>query len=364
MGKSAPKQPTETTVTNTSIPEELMPFMERTLASAEAVSNRPYEAYPGQRLAGFSGDTTQSFDLTRGNVGAYQPFYQTGTDALGQAMNGIGTELGNRATSAGLTHYQSGNARDVSNTTWDNTQAQNYMSPYIQQVINRAKLNMGQDYDQQRQGLDMKAAQMGAFGGSRHGVLEGMASDSYLNRVADMESQLLNQGYSNAQQAFGQDMGRSIQSQGMNQQSDLTTLGRNLGANMQVQDLGARIDMAGTQAGLQGLGMMGNMGTSMANLGNQYSQLGYQDASALHDVGLQQEQLAQAGLDIGYNDFTNQRDYERNNLAYMASMINGLPVGTSSDATHYQYNNPYAQALGAGLGVAGFAQNMGQGPGG
>lgn len=359
MGKSAPKQPTETTVTNTSIPQELMPFMERTLASAEAVSNRPYEAYPGQRLADFSSDTQQAFGLTRDNVGSYSPFYQTATNAIGSAMNGISDVMANRPTSAGLSQYQSANARDVMSQNWDQNAANQYMSPYIQSVINRAKLNMSEDYQQQKQGLDLRAAQMGAFGGSRHGVLEGMAADDYMNRVADMEAQLLNQGYTNAQGAFGADRNASIQAQGMNQQSDLTTLGRNLSALLGVQDLGARVDMAGTQADLQGLGLMGNLGNSMAGLGNQYSQLGYNDAAAMQNIGLSQEQLAQAGLDIGYTDFTNQRDYDRNNLAFMASMINGLPVGASSDVTNYQYNNPYAQALGAGLGMTGFAQNMG-----
>lgn len=364
MGKSTPKQPTDTTVTNTSIPEEFRPYMERVLQQGEAISNRPYEAYPGQRLAGFGSDSTQAFQMGRDNIGSYQPFFETATNAIGAGMNGIGDALANRPTSAGLTYYQSGNARDVANSTWNNTHAQNYMSPYIQQVINRAKANMGQDYEQQRQGLDMKAAQMGAFGGSRHGVLEGIQESGYLDRVGDMEAQLLDKGYNNAQGMFTSDMGRDVQSQGMNQQSDLTTLGRNLAANLGVQDTGARIDMAGTQADLQGLGMMNTMGNSMANLGQNYSQLGSQDAQALRDIGLTQEQLQQAGLDIGYTDFTNQRDYERNNLAFMASMINGLPVGTSSNATNFEYNNPYAQALGAGLGMYGFSQNTAPNGGG
>ena len=48
--------PTETTVTNTDLPEYVQPYFERILQRGEAESNQPYTPYAGERLAYFSPD--------------------------------------------------------------------------------------------------------------------------------------------------------------------------------------------------------------------------------------------------------------------------------------------------------------------
>ena len=52
--KGGSSGPTETTVTQSNIPEEVMPEFKGLLARSEFESNQPYLPYPQARLAGFS----------------------------------------------------------------------------------------------------------------------------------------------------------------------------------------------------------------------------------------------------------------------------------------------------------------------
>ena len=53
-GSKAPSGPQESTVTQTNLPEYARPFYEEMLGRTVYESTRPYEAFPGQRLAEFN----------------------------------------------------------------------------------------------------------------------------------------------------------------------------------------------------------------------------------------------------------------------------------------------------------------------
>ena len=69
--------------------------------------------------------------------------------------------------------------------------------------------------------------------------------------------------------------------------------------------------------------------TRQANLGALTQQLGYQDTSYLDTMGLQQQNQQQRNLDLGYQDFTNQRDYAKNQLSFLSDVIRGNPVSAT-----------------------------------
>ena len=71
--------PTETTVTQTDLPEYVQPYFERLLQRAEADSIQGYQPYGGQRLAYFSPDELTSQAMTRGYATSGTP--QAYTDA-------------------------------------------------------------------------------------------------------------------------------------------------------------------------------------------------------------------------------------------------------------------------------------------
>ncbi|SVC45538.1 uncharacterized protein METZ01_LOCUS298392, partial [marine metagenome] len=112
-----------------------------------------------------------------------------------------------------------------------------FMSPYQQQVIDATMTSFDKQAAMQRRGISDRAKQAGAYGGSRMGIAESeydAASD--MNRAL-MESQLLQQGYGQAQQgaqtAFQQQRGQAQAVPGMYQQ-DIATLGT-VGAQQQAQ---------------------------------------------------------------------------------------------------------------------------------
>ncbi len=71
----------------------------------------------------------------------------------------------------------------------------------------------------------------------------------------------------------------------------------------------------------------------------------------LESIGRSQQGEAQAGLDIGYQDFLRQQGYPAEQLGFYSDVLRGLPVAAASTQTQqgYQSYNPLQQALGAGL---------------
>ena len=64
--------------------------------------------------------------------------------------------------------------------------------------------------------------------------------------------------------------------------------------------------------------------------------------------------MRQAGLDIGYDDFTRQRDYTRDQLNYLSSILQGVPIKPDqSVSTYTQQPGLFQTALSAGLGGLG-----------
>lgn len=352
------KQPTSQTVTQTSIPKEFYPYLQDTLGKGQAVTNRPYEAYPGPRLSDFSTDTKQAFDLNRDSMGSWMPFLQQGQQNLGQASNLTQQAIQSIPGSGGLQNFQAGNARDVTSASWGAGARDQYMSPYISGVLNdleaRAMRGLGRDLTQ----VGQSAQASGAYGGGRHAVMEQMARQQANERLQTAQTQGLNDAYNSALGAFGSDRDSALRAMAANQQSDLSTNKMNLDANLSVQDLGARMDMQKASLAMQGAQQLGALGQNMAGLGQSYANLNAQDIDRLRGQGLQQEQLNQASYDLGYQNFTDQRDYDKNNLAFMAGLVHGLPLGNNTTQTTQQYQNPYSQMVGAGLGLYGAYKNM------
>ena len=112
-----------------------------------------------------------------------------------------------------------------------------FMSPYQQQVIDATMTAFDKQAAMQRRGISDRAVQAGAFGGARHGIAGSEYDATSDMDRALMQSQLLQQGYgqaqAGAQTAFQQQMGQAQAVPGMYQQ-DIATLGQ-VGATQQAQ---------------------------------------------------------------------------------------------------------------------------------
>jgi hypothetical protein len=79
--------------------------------------------------------------------------------------------------------------------------------------------------------------------------------------------------------------------------------------------------------------------------------LDLQRMSALRGVGGEFQGQRQQMMEQGYQDFINQRDYPRQNLAFFQQLLSGLPVTPSSEVMRFEPRpNPYAQMMNMGLG--------------
>ena len=84
-GGGGSSTPSNQTVTQTSIPDYAKPYVERMLGRAEAVSTTPYQAYGGERIAGFSPLQQQAFQ----GVQNFQPSQQLGTATQMAGLAGL-----------------------------------------------------------------------------------------------------------------------------------------------------------------------------------------------------------------------------------------------------------------------------------
>jgi hypothetical protein len=390
-------QPTQQTVTQTNLPEYARPYFENLLQRGQAESYREYTPYEGQRLAGFDPMQTQA----QQEVGGMQTPGQFGT------ATGLGTTAGMQALTAGqyaptnvnmltaqapqLAQYQMGPAQGVqgAQVRTDSFTApgttQQFMSPYMQNVVDIQKQEALRDAQKTQLGANLAAARQGTYGGAR----QALAMTERERNLADQMSQIQATGsqaaYQQAQQGFEQEQARRLQAQqatgqfGMqaqlaNQQAGLTTAQQNLQALLGTQQLGAQQGMqaqlANQQALLEaqrlgeqsrqfgaGLGLQGAQAATQAaqtlgQLGTSQQATDLQRIQAQAASGAEQRQLEQQRLDTSYADFLRQRDYPMEQLSYYSSLLRGIPVQMGSTQTTYAQPPSLASQV-SGLGLAG-----------
>jgi hypothetical protein len=107
----------------------------------------------------------------------------------------------------------------------------------------------------------------------------------------------------------------------------------------------------GAGQGLAALQASGAAADQLAGFGQQERAAQIQNAQMLEAIGRAQQGEAQAGLDIGYQDFLRQQNYPKEQLAFYSDVLRGLPVAPAGTQTQTGsvYTNPLQQALGAGL---------------
>ena len=63
-------------------PEWYLEFIKNLIGKSSGIAAEPYQAYTGQRFANPSADTTSSYNMTRSNIGSWQPGLTTGINTL------------------------------------------------------------------------------------------------------------------------------------------------------------------------------------------------------------------------------------------------------------------------------------------
>ncbi len=297
-GSRPPSQPTEQNITQTSLPDYYEPYATRLIQRAEAESKRGYQPYEGQRLASENADTAASRALARQVAGSpiagFDQATAGTTAAMNRALQGIG--------------FQS--------QDFDSAQAQKYMDPYLQNVLDVQKQAAITDFDRAQAARDASAVQAGAFGGSRGAVQQALAAEGLQDKLAEITATGRQKAFEQAQRQFGADRD----------------------ARMAAERLGLGAADALTQQGAQ-----------LAQLGEKARAGDIESAQLLEKIAKDRQAREQAGLDLSYEDFVRQRDFPKEQLQFYSSILRGIPVQPSTETTKFQQYNPVKDLLGTGI---------------
>ena len=286
-----PQGPITTTEQKTvQLPDYLAPYAGRVLNRAESISNEGYIPYSGARVADFTADQQQAFNNYR-NMDAMSPMQTQGGGIVGAAAEKL---MGG----GGM---------------WDQAAAQHYMSPYQQSVIDIGKREAQRQYDMQVPVMDAAAARGGAFGGDRHAIVQAEAYRNLTQQMNDMQTQGMNTAYNNGQQQFNADQ------------------------NRQMTGAASAVGAGNTLAGIGQQGFQNQLAVNQGIMG----------------IGNQQQALNQTGLNVGYQNFVDQRDDPQKKLGIMQQGYNGLPVSQTSTANTTPAPSFASQLIGNG--IAGYA---------
>jgi hypothetical protein len=304
--------------TQSNIPEWAQPYAASLLGRAEAltdINQNPYQAYAGQRVAGFSPLEQQGFQ----GIAGLQP---------SQAISaGIGY--------AGNVAQQAGNVPQVSTGAFNQPGvAGSYMSPYMQNVVDIQQREAQRQADIARTQRGAQAVGQGAYGGSRQAIMEAEAARNLATQKGDIQAQGLQSAYQQAQGAYMTDAQRQLQAQQLNQMAGLQGLQQQLAAAGQLGQLGQQ------QFGQQ-------MGA----------------ATAQQQAGATQRSAEQQRLEAQYQDFLAQQKYPYAQLGFMSDVLRGVP-STGSVQTMYQSQSAPSfsnQLMGYGLGAYGLSKLFAKG---
>lgn len=296
MGKGGGSSaPTQQTVTQTNLPEYARPYFENIMNRAQAQSYQQYVPYRNERTAYF----TPGQQKTQQEVMGMQDPSQ-----IYDASN-IAYDAATRSMQAGQ---------------FGSEIAEQYMSPYMQNVVDVQKREALRDAQTAQLGQNLGAARQGTYGGARQALLTGERERGLRTQLGDIQAAGSEKAFGQAQQQFERDRAARLQ---------------------------------GLQQGLAGAQTLGGLGAAQ-----QESQLRRLQAQGA--VGAEQRGYQQQLLDQAYADFLRQRDYPMEQLGYYSNLMRGIPVGLSSTQTTYAAPPSAASQLaGAGLGALGLSRLMG-----
>lgn len=374
--------PSEQKVTQTNIPEYAKPYVLDNLARAKAVSTEGYIPYKGARVAGQSGAQQEALRRMSSMTEGGDMVQASGI--LGGAAKGAFDTTGYQAGHIGSTYAPQevemfSRPGDVAGTfdagKFTGDSVSEYMSPYMDSVTDATVREMDRRHAIAGTERASRAAQVGAFGGSRAALVEQEAARNNDMAVGDVIAKGRQSAFENAQQQFERDRAARFNESQQDFDADKTNLNTAMQYGLAGLDLGkyneglyqkaAEMDLQGDianeqaragAAGIQqqGYNLAGQFGGQLGQLGSARQDMALQRLMGLDTLGAKQQATNQQMLDTAYEDFVNQRDHERNNVAFEASIIRGMTPQMNSDTiTRSSGGNQTAQMLGLGLGALG-----------
>ena len=294
--------PQQTTAYQTNLPEYAKPYVENMLNAAQAQvytpdmkgfrEYKPYSTDPSQYFAGPTG-LQQNVYGEAANMqtpGGFAPAQGlTGLAAMGQM--GAGQRFAQQAT--------------------DPFAVQQYMSPFMQNVVDTQKLAALRDFQVAQPARQAQATRAGAFGGSRQAIENAEAQRNLMSQLQGIQAQGTQKAFEDAQRQ------------------------QQFGANLGLQGLAGATQSAGQLGQLAGAQQQADL-----------ARMGFQQ-----QTGAAQQQFQQGIINQAIQDYATQQQFPMIQLANMSALLRGLPLQSGTTQMYQAAPNVTSQL--AGLGTAG-----------
>jgi hypothetical protein len=333
--------PTYQETVTSNIPEWARPYAQDLLGFGAALTfpkfnpqtgrlETGFQPYGGELVAGLSPLQEQAMgDLSRMQVSPQtaQATGFTGLAAL-QAQN--------------LAQYNPLQAQQYYQSAFQQPGGLNqYMSPYMQNVVEEQKKQAIQDYSRQLPGIGAASVRAGARGGTREALLQSEAQRNLQQQLGNIQATGLQNAFQQAQQAGMTDAAMRAQ---------YGLAGTQLGE--QSRQFGAGLGLQGLQQQLAAAGQLGQLGQQ------QYQQqagiLGAQMGA-----GAQQQALKQQQLTSNYQRFADEMQYPYKQLEFFSNLLRGIPSSAGTTNVYTPAPSPFAQISGLTGGLGGLFGNLG-----
>jgi hypothetical protein len=371
-GPSQPA-PQQVTTNTSNLPEYARPYFEDVMGRAMRASRSDYVPYTYEdRIADF----TPAEQQVRQNV--------LGLGSPNQFAVGSGLAASAAQGSMGAANYNPSqfSAQQVQAPQLEryglrgpqmfgNEQAQQYMSPFIQQALEPQRRAAIANAKRGQLVQDLGSARQGAYGGSRQ-LLAGLERERSLGQqLGDVEARGMEAAFGQAQQQFERDraagmttdqqnLEAALRQQQLGTQTGLQAALANQQTGLEAQRLGEQSRQFGASQRLAGYGQAGQMAQTLGNLGQYQQQADLQRLGAQGAAAGEVRSMEQQRRDQRYADFLRQRDFQMEQIGYLNNILRGLPVGLSTTNTTYATPPSFgSQALGAGIGALSLNRLMG-----
>lgn len=239
------------------------------------------------------------------NWGGMSP-YQQASQAQAGALGATQGALAGNAAANPYTYQASGyNTNRAAGPSAIYQGMSNYQNPYENQVVQNTASDIARQTQMQQDRNAAAAVQGGAFGGSRHGIVEGLTNAEGQRAIGDFSSNLRHQGFNTAAQYAGQDIAnqqanRQFNSAQTNQARQFGAGARNA-AKQWNANAGNTFQQNQFGNAMSGAAQLGNLGQQSFGNANNLQQQAWQQAQ----TG-QQMQQALLGQGAGMFDrYTN-----------------------------------------------------------
>jgi len=299
LGGSKPPAPS---TSKTELDPEVKKMRQKVFDKAEGVMDQEYSAYEGDRFAGASDDTKTAQQGIRDMQGQGQDAYGA-AGKVGQAATGY------NAQQVGGGDFLAGKGVDQ------------YMNPHTSNVIGGLQDQAMKSMQMGRNQIGASSQMAGAGMGSRAALEKGAMAGEVMSNLNQQTGQLLNQSFADASAQKRADMQMNQDAQKYNQS-----------AGMDAQ----RLRMAGAD--------------QMANMADRSRGASAQDAQMLSQVGADIEGRDQNQKDFDYQQWGEERDWDKNQAMFGSNIVSGAPTGQNVTQNNpMQKGNKLGSALGAGL---------------